>query len=597
MAEASRFWTTTGTGDGPAGGYTAAQFAEFVRQTLMTNTLTEGVLKGIGNELAVTSASASVNVATGAGLVYGAFYANDATVNIAVTNTAASTRIDRIVLRANFSPTTGDLPQTIRIKKSDGVAGTGVPPALVQSSTGIFEIPLATVSVSGGGDVITVTDARTFVKTPGTYGYLDDSNIINAAQLASNSVTTAKILDANVTADKLASSAATEAKIATGAVTADKLGTSAVIEAKIGTGAVTSGKIGAGAVVSGKIAADAVTTAAILNGTVTSDKLVSSAVIESKIATGAVTVDKIGAGAVISSKIATTSVTGGTTGNIALTTITADNLASNAVTADKILSSAVTTVKIADDAVTSAKIAPNTIVGGALGNIALTTITADNIVGGTITGAKIANTTITDANIVGSTITGAKIAGTTITAANLAADAVTSDKIANNAVGTDQIANNAVTNAKLPTSVITSDKILQDAVTGVKLGEYAVKFGGRQGGNANDWFNAGTNRYDNDISSVYGNEVAMAAGSISISISASSSGTANVTFYDHDAPSSAMYASVPIVVATPNGSTDYIIDVSSITTSGATIRATHKAGTSATTTVTVWWISMGSTTL
>ena len=89
----------------------------------------------------------------------------------------------------------------------------------------------------------------------------------------------------------------------------------------------------------------------------------------------------------------------------------------------------------------------------------------------------------------------------------------------------------------------------------------------------------------------------MAAGSISISISGSSSGTANVTFYDKDAPSSAMYASVPIVVATPNGSTDYIIDVSSISTSGATIRATHKAGTSATTTVTVWWISMGTTTL
>jgi hypothetical protein len=578
MAEASRFWTTTGTGDGPAGGYTAAQFAEFVRQTLMTDTLTEGVLKGIGNELAVTSASGSVNVATGAGLVYGAFYANDATVNIVVENTAASARIDRIVLRANFSPTTGDLPQTIRIKKSDGVAGTGVPPALVQSSTGIFEIPLATVNVSAGGGTITVTDARTFVKTPGTYGYLDDSNIINAAQIVASAVTEAKIGTGAVTADKIGTSAVIEAKIGTGAVTADKIGTSAVIEAKIGTGAVTSGKIGANAVVSGKIAADAVTTAAILNGTVTSDKLVSSAVIESKIATGAVTVDKIGAGAVISSKIATTSVTGGTTGNIALTTITADNLASNAVTADKIISSAVTTVKIANDAVTSAKIGQNEVFGGTLGNIALTTITADNIVAGTITGAK--------------------IAGTTITSANIAADAVTSAKIADGAVVTDSIANLAITSAKMGSASVGAGSIMTDAVTGVKIGEYAIKFGGRQGGDASNWLNPGTTRYDDPIStSAGGNEVAMAAGSISISISGSSSGTASVTFYDKDAPSSAMYSSNPILIATPNGSTDYIIDVSSISTSGATIRATHKAGTSATTTVTVWWISMGTTTL
>jgi len=542
MAEASRFWTTTGTGDGPAGGYTAAQFAEFVRQTLMTDTLTEGVLKGIGNELAVTSASASVNVATGAGLVYGAFYSNDATVNIAVTNTAASTRIDRIVLRANFSPTTGDLPQTIRIKKSDGVAGTGVPPALVQSSTGIFEIPLATVSVSAGGGTITVTDARTFVKTPGTYGYLDDSNIINAAQLASNSVTTAKILDANVTADKLASSAATEAKIATGAVT----------EAKIGTGAVTSGKIGANAVVSGKIAADAVTTAAILNGTVTADKLVSSAVIESKIATGAVTVDKIGAGAVISSKIATTSVTGGTTGNIALTTITADNLASNSVTADKILSSAVTTVKIADDAVTSAKIAPNTIAGGALGNIALTTITADNLASNAVTADKILS------------------------------NAVTADKILSSAVTTMKIADLAVTGAKIANTTVTDSKISSLAwskLTGVPS---YISTLSRQGGSPTAWATAGTNDYD--ISAL----VAPAeVGSIALVFSSSTTATATVTF-------SVGFAYLPIVYVTSDTSSlDAMITVSarSINPGNFTVKA--YSSTALTGSVFVYWMAIG----
>lgn len=541
MGELSRFWTTNGTGDGAAGGYTQAQFAEFVRQTLMTDTATEGVLKGIGGELAVTSASGSVNVATGSGLVYGLFYANDATVNISVTNTAASSRIDRIVLRANLSATTGDLPQTIRIKKSDGVAGTGVPPALVQSPTGIFEIPLATVTVSAGGGTITVADARTFVKTPGTYGYLDDANIIGTTQ----------ILSGAVTADKLASSAATEAKIATGAVTADK----------IGSGAVTSGKIGANAVVSGKIAADAVTTAAILNGTVTADKIVSSAVTEAKIATGAVTADKIGSSAVITTKIA---------------------------------NEAVTNDKLGPGAVTASKIATTAVTGGAAGNIALSTITADNIVNSTITGAKIANTTITDGNILAGTITGAKIAGTTITAANIAAYAITSVKISTGAVGTDAIASSSVTGLKLADNAVSSAKILADNVTGIKLGDYAPKFGGRQGGHPNDWYTAGTTGYTNPISSVNGNQIVMSAGSIGISLVSATSGTANITFFDADT-GSATYASGPIVICTPNGAADYIIDVSSVSTSGATIRATHKAGTSATTTVTVWWLSIGST--
>jgi hypothetical protein len=51
------------------------------------------------------------------------------------------------------------------------------------------------------------------------------------------------------------------------------------------------------------------------------------------------------------------------------------------------------------------------------------------------------------------------------------------------------------------------------------------------------------------------------------------------------------------MVIANNGSPDYIIDISAISTSGGTVRATHKAGTSATTTVTVWWIAIGTTTI
>jgi hypothetical protein len=66
---------------------------------------------------------------------------------------------------------------------------------------------------------------------------------VTATGLASDAVTTAKILDANVTEAKLASNAVATAKIADNAVTADKIGTDAVTTAKIQDNAVTQAKL------------------------------------------------------------------------------------------------------------------------------------------------------------------------------------------------------------------------------------------------------------------------------------------------------------------------------------------------------------------
>jgi len=562
MAEASRFWTTSGTGDGPAGGYTAAQFAEFVRQTLMTDLATEGVLKGIGNELATTGTSSPVSTATGSGIVYGFYYASDSAVTTAIPTPTTATRIDRIVLRTSWAA------QTIRITRIAGTEGAGTP-ALTQIANTTWDIPLATVSITTGG-VITVTDARTFIKTPGTFGYLDDSNIINAAQLASNSVTTAKIADLNVTEGKLATGAVTVTKIGAGAVTSAKLATGAVVTTSILDDAITSAKIAANTITggtTGNIATNTITATEIASGAIGSDELAGSAVIEAKIGTGAVTNGKIATGAVtggVSAGVATGSIAvntivGGTTGNIAFGTITADNIAANAVTNAKINASAVTNAKIAIGEVTG-----GTSGGVATGSIAELTITAGNIADGAITNAKIGALAVT----------GAKIASTTITAANIASNTITANEIAAGAIGTSELS--------------------ADSVTGAAIGEWAVKFGGRQGGNSDNWSPPGTTEYKDPISSTYGSEVLMCSGSIQISISSAASGTANVTFHDKYTSGSA-YASNPILVATSNGSADYIIDVSSISISGATIRATHKSNTSATTTVTVWWIALGTT--
>jgi hypothetical protein len=66
---------------------------------------------------------------------------------------------------------------------------------------------------------------------------------ITATGIASDAVTTAKILDANVTEAKLASNAVATAKIADSAVTADKIGTDAVTTVKIQDNAVTQAKL------------------------------------------------------------------------------------------------------------------------------------------------------------------------------------------------------------------------------------------------------------------------------------------------------------------------------------------------------------------
>jgi hypothetical protein len=83
------------------------------------------------------------------------------------------------------------------------------------------------------------------------YSLLADSTATNgvswkqlpAASIATDAITTAKILDSNVTAAKIAADAVTTAKILDANVTAAKLATDSVITAKIQDSAVTQAKM------------------------------------------------------------------------------------------------------------------------------------------------------------------------------------------------------------------------------------------------------------------------------------------------------------------------------------------------------------------
>ena len=147
---------------------------------------------------------------------------------------------------------------------------------------------------------------------------------LGPSSLATDSVTTVKILDANVTTGKLADSSVTTLKLADNNVTTAKILNDNVTTAKILDDNVTTAKILDGNVTTAKLAANAVTAAKIAAATITATELASNAVTTAKILDANVTTSKI--------------------------------LDANVTTA-KILNDNVTTAKILDANVTAAKLA------------------------------------------------------------------------------------------------------------------------------------------------------------------------------------------------------------------------------------------------
>jgi len=139
-----------------------------------------GVLSNWLNELAVAGIATPVTVATGGAVVYGMPYENTAVVNVAVPAPTTDTRQDRIVLRRDWAA------QTIRITRIAGVEGGSIP-AMTQSpapaGTGIYDIPLATLSTTTGG-AITVTDAREYC----LYNTAIGDDALGTTHLQNNSV-------------------------------------------------------------------------------------------------------------------------------------------------------------------------------------------------------------------------------------------------------------------------------------------------------------------------------------------------------------------------------------------------------------------------
>ena len=198
-------------------------------------------------------------------MVDGKWFENNAaaSVNIPSAVGGGNTRIDRIVLRCSWA---GYAVSITRIAGTDAASPTA--PAIVQTTGTTYDIKLYQALVNTAG-AVTLTDERTFggAMTAG-YAMLGAANtaptptaitgdvtvtsagvtaisagVIVAADIASNAVETAKILDANVTAAKLAADSVETAKIKDANVTAAKLASNAVETAKILDANVTTAKI------------------------------------------------------------------------------------------------------------------------------------------------------------------------------------------------------------------------------------------------------------------------------------------------------------------------------------------------------------------
>jgi hypothetical protein len=244
-------------------------------------------------------------------------------------------------------------------------------------------------------------EANTHIKNETTAHGLTIANVVldtgtgnvSNTMLASNSVTTAKIVDVNVTTAKIADSAITSAKIADLTIATGDIADSAITSGKIATGAVgtikiddlsvTTGKIADGAVTAGKIATDAITTAKIQDGAVTTGKIADGTIVNADINSSAA-IDK--------TKISGTAVTVSDTGTVTSTMIADGTI----VNADIASGAAIAKTKLdLGGTITSADLVDGTIVNAdinASAAIALSKLATDPLARANHTGSQTAST-------------------------------------------------------------------------------------------------------------------------------------------------------------------------------------------------------------
>lgn len=164
MAEYSIFWNTNGVGDGAAP-ITQQQTIDFFRRMFVGTPTTECIVPNFpvttttAKELRVSGVSGtapSITVQPGAAVAYGFAYENTGVVTKTLTKPVVNTTGGYVVLEARWSTMT---VRVATIQNTDGVAAL---PALTRTPGTLYQVPLASYTVTTGGTV-TVTDVRGFL--------------------------------------------------------------------------------------------------------------------------------------------------------------------------------------------------------------------------------------------------------------------------------------------------------------------------------------------------------------------------------------------------------------------------------------------------
>lgn len=155
---------------GDAGPYSSTQWQQVWETWFGQNNANRGVLRSVDGELAVSASSpadTNVNVASGAAHVQGIWYYNSASTPVPIaSNASGSTRIDVVVLHADYTA------QTVRLAVVQGTPAAGIP-SITQSAGSIWEIPLAYVTLASGFTTIAasaITDLRHYANIPSALG-------------------------------------------------------------------------------------------------------------------------------------------------------------------------------------------------------------------------------------------------------------------------------------------------------------------------------------------------------------------------------------------------------------------------------------------
>ncbi len=279
--------------------------------------------------------------------------------------------------------------------------------------------------------------------TLGTVADTIEGNIISSRQLASGTISGAKLAVNSVGAGQLRD----------GSVGSLQIGLAAIQTAHIETAAITSALIQHAAIQTAHIGEAQITAAQIADASITAAKIASATITAAQIANATITSAQIADASISAAKIALATIT---SAQIAEAAIDSARIADLAVTNAKIANAAIDTAKIKDASITNAKIAEAAIGQANIQDAAIgeaqihdAAITFAKIADLAVSTAHIGDLAVTTAKIAQGAITNAKIGNAAIDTAKIALGAITQALIEDGAIGTAQIADASITDAKI----------------------------------------------------------------------------------------------------------------------------------------------------